>query len=405
MTRKFNLESELAKCTSLDDLTGKNGLLQRLVGGMIEDMLEREITEHLGYDKYSVVGNKSGNSRNGKSDKILDSAYGAINVDVPRDRNGTFMPQVVPKRKRSISGLEEKIIKLYSKVMSLSDIQGIIKEIYGADLSKGMLSAITNQVMDAAREWQSRPLADVYAAVFFDAIHFKVKEDGVVVSKAFYTVLGINPDGVREVLGAWIGENEGAKFWLGVCSELKSRGVNDILIACIDGLKGLPEAIQSVFPATDVQLCIVHMIRNSLKFIPFKHYKEFCSDLKEVYRAPSEDLGKAALEKLKDKWSKRYPAAVKPWFDNWERLNTYFQFPPAFRKIIYTTNAVEALHRQFRKVTKNKSVFPTDDSLLKIVYLSVMDLSDKWTKSIHGWREALSALVLVYGDRAAKLVL
>lgn len=404
MSTKFDFNAELEKCSTIEDLTGKNGLLQRMVGGMIEKILEREISEHLGYEKHAVEGYGTGNSRNGKSVKTLESAYGPVEVEVPRDRTGTFEPQIIPKRKRTISGLEEKIISMYAKGMSLGDIQSCIKEMYGADISKGMLSSITDQVMGAAKEWQSRALQDVYAAVFFDAIHFKVREEGRVVCKAVYTCLGVNIDGVREVLGVWVGESEGAKFWLRVCTELQQRGVKDILISCMDGLKGLPEAIQTVFPQTEVQLCVVHMIRNSLKFIPHKHYKEFLSDLKAVYQADTERAGKEALKLLTEKWGAKYSAAVKPWNDHWDRLSTYFQFPADLRRMIYTTNAVEALHRQFRKVTKSKAVFPTDDSLLKMMYLIVQGLSEKWTKPMHGWKQILSSLALVYGDRVATAV-
>ena len=405
MSKKFDFEAELDKCSTMEDLTGKDGLLQRMVGGMIEKILEREISEHLGYEKHSSAGNGTGNSRNGKGSKTLESAYGPVAVEVPRDRNGTFEPQIIPKRKRTISGLEEKIISMYAKGMSLSDIQSFIKEIYGADISKGMLSAITDQVMGAAKEWQTRPLQDVYAAVFFDAIHFKVREEGRVVCKAVYTCLGVNIEGVREVLGVWVGESEGAKFWLRVCTELQQRGVKDILISCMDGLKGLPEAIKTVFPQTDVQLCVVHMIRNSLKFIPNKHYKEFLSDLKKVYQADTEMAAREALELLKEKWEAKYSAAVRPWIDQWEHLSLYFQFPADLRRMIYTTNAVEALHRQFRKATKTKAVFPTDDSLLKMMYLVVQGLSEKWTRPMHGWKQILSSLALVYGDRVAQAVI
>ena len=284
----MHLDEELAKCETMEDLTGKNGLVQKLVGGMIEKLLEKEMEEHLGYEKHSVQGNHSGNSRNGKSKKTVHGCHGDLEIEVPRDRNGDFEPKLIKKRQTQINSFDEKIISMYARGMTTRDIQSHIKEIYGADISPTMISGITDKVIAVAQEWQARPLEKIYPIVFFDAIHYKVKEGSRVVTKAAYTCLGINVEGKKEILGVWVGESEGAKFWLQVFTELKNRGVCDIFIACMDGLKGLPEALQSVFPQAEVQLCIIHMIRNSLKYVPHKYSKEFVSDLKKIYQAPTE---------------------------------------------------------------------------------------------------------------------
>jgi len=356
----FDLQAELAKCKTANDLTGKNGLIQRLIGGMLEQMLQKEMDEHLGYEKHSPDGHHSGNSRNGRTKKTLKSNYGEIELEVPRDRNSEFEPIAVKKRQRSISDFDNKIISMYAKGMTTRDIQAHVEELYGFEMSPALISNITDKVIEIATDWQGRPLKSVYPIIFFDAIHYKVKEDGKIVSKAAYTCLGIDNDGKKDVLGLWIGESEGAKFWLKVCSELSKRGIGDVLIACIDGLKGLPDAIRSVFPNVKIQLCVIHMIRNSVKFIPTKHSKEFLADLKTIYGATTKELAELNLGRLREKWTDRYPLAVKPWIVNWENLSTFFEFSSPIRRIIYTTNAVESVHRQFRKVTKNKAVFPTD---------------------------------------------
>jgi putative transposase len=317
-------------------------------------------------------------------------------MEVPRDRNSDFEPQVVKKRQTTISAFDNKIISMYARGMSTRDIQAHIQEIYGADISPTAVSHITEKVLDVAKEWQTRPLQKTYPITYFDAIHYKVREDGRVVSKAAYTCLGIDLEGRKEVLGLWIGESEGAKFWLRVFSELKNRGVQDIFISCMDGLKGMPEAIRAIFPKAEVQLCIVHMIRNSLKYVSSKNSKEFVADLKLIYRAETEEKAWDNLVHLQKKWEEKYPLAVRPWASHWENIKTFFKFPEAIRTIIYTTNAVESLHRQFRKVTKNRAVFPNDESLFKLLYLSVAGLSEKWTMSIMGWKEALAQFVILY---------
>lgn len=396
--QNFDLQAELAKCKTADDLAGKNGLIQRLIGGMLEQMLQKEMDEHLGYEKHSPEGHHSGNSRNGRSKKTLRSNYGEIE-EVPRDRNSEFEPIAVKKRQRSISAFDDKIISLYAKGMTTRDIQAHVQELYGFEMSPTMISNITEKVIEVATDWQARPLQSVYPIVFFDAIHFKVKDGGKVVSKAAYTCLGIDTEGKKDILGLWIGESEGAKFWLKVCSELHNRGVKDILIACIDGLKALPDSIRAVFPDVKIQLCVIHMIRNSIKYIPTKCAKEFMGDLKDIYGATTIELAEQNLEKLRGKWNDKYPLAVKPWITHWDNIRTFFEFSAPIRRIIYTTNAVESLHRQFRKVTKNKAVFPTDDSLFKMLFLAARDVSKKWTMPIREWKTVISHLALTYGDR------
>lgn len=357
-SQDFDLKAELKKCKTADDLTGKNGLLQRLVGGMLEQLLQNEMDEHLGYEKHSPIGDHSGNSRNGKSKKTLKSHYGDVELEIPRDRNGDFEPIAVKKHQRSISSFDDKIISMYAKGMTVRDIQSHVQELYGAELSTSLISNITEKVVELAVDWQGRPLQKIYPIIFFDAIHYKVKENGRVVSKASYTCLGIDLEGKKDVLGIWVGEAEGAKFWLKVCTELQNRGVKDVFIACIDGLKGLPDAIKMVYPKIEIQLCIIHMIRNSIKYIPHNSIKEFMADLKNIYKASTEEIAYQNLEKLQKKWEDRYTLAVRPWLIHWENIKTFFAFPEQIRSLIYTTNAVESVHRQLRKVTKSKAVFP-----------------------------------------------
>jgi transposase-like protein len=395
----FDLKAELKKCKSMDDLMGKNGLLQRLLGPMIESMLEAELEETLGYEPHSRQAKKSSNRRNGTTSKTVLGSFGAVDLEVPRDRDGEFEPKLVKKHQRSISSFDEKIISMYAKGMTTRDIQTHVQELYGADISPTTVSNITEKVMAEAQDWQSRPLKKIYSIVYLDAIHYKVKEDSQIISKASYTCFGIDLEGNKDVLGIWIGENEGARFWLRVCSELKNRGIQDIFIACIDGLKGFSEAINSVFPNTTIQLCVIHLIRNSLKYVAHKNSKEFIADLKSIYRAPSESAALTALKGLSNKWEQKYPLAVRPWTSQWENIRSFYQFPEPLRKMIYTTNAVEALHRQFRKVTKNRSVFTSDDALIKLLYLAIRDISKKWTMPLRDWRSVITCLLAVYGDR------
>jgi transposase-like protein len=395
----IDLDAELKKCKTMDDLTGKNGLLQRLLGPMIEKMLECEMDEQLGYERHSRQAKDSDNRRNGKTQKIVKGSFGPVEITIPRDRDGEFEPKLIKKHQRSISSFDEKIISMYAKGMTTRDIQSHVQELYGAEISSTTISNITEKVMEEAQGWQSRPLAEIYAVLYLDAIHYKVREGGRIVSKASYTCFGVDLEGRKDVLGIWVGESEGARFWLKVCTELKNRGVRDVFIACIDGLKGFPEAINAVFPQTTIQLCIIHLIRNSIKYVPYKHYKEFIGDLQAVYKAFSEGSAIIALNLLNGKWGEKYPMAVRPWVNQWENIKTFLDFPEPLRKIIYTTNAVEALHRQFRKVTKNRAVFPSDDALTKLLYLAIRDISKKWTMPIRDWRSIITCLLAVYGDR------
>lgn len=399
MNTKIDLDVELSKCKTIDDLTGSNGLIQRLLGPMIERMLEAEAEEHLGYDKHNPIGYNSGNSRNGTSKKIVQSSHGPLEIKVPRDRKGDFSPQVVKKRQTDISSLDDKIISMYAKGMTTRDIQAHVKDIYGADVSPTTISNITDKILDTAFEWQSRILDPIWAIIYFDAVHFKVKESGSVITKASYTAYGVSLDGHREVLGIWIGENEGASYWLSVFFELKQRGVQDILIACMDGLKGLPEALKQVYPKTEVQVCVIHMIRASLKHIPHKHYKEFVADLKTVYQAISLEISERQLEKLDEKWGNKYKHAITTWKNNWGNISTFFRYPPELRKIIYTSNAIEGLHRRIRKVTKSKSVFPSSQALFKMLYLAINDITKKGPVKCNGWKYIYGALCTLFPNR------
>lgn len=399
MNPNLDLNAELAKCKTIEDLTGSNGLIKRLLGGMIEKMLEAEMDEHLGYDKYSPLGNKSGNSRNGNSSKTVLSSQGPLDLKIPRDRNSEFAPAVVKKRQRDISSFDDKIISMYAKGMSVRDIQSHVEDIYGAKISPTTVSNITDKVMDAAYEWQSRELDSIWAIVYFDAVHFKVKEAGSVQCKAAYTAYGVSLDGHREVLGIWVGESEGASYWLSVFSELKQRGVKDILIACMDGLKGLPEALKEVYPKTEVQICVIHMIRASLRHIPNKHYKEFIADLKDVYQAISIELAERNLEKLSEKWGTKYKHAINTWQNNWVNISTFFRYPPELRKIMYTSNAIEGLHRRIRKVTKSKAVFPSSQALFKMLYLAINDIAKKGPVKCNGWKYIFHSLETLFPNR------
>jgi len=406
--RLFDLakvEEKLKNAKSLADLTGQGGVIQEIIGRTVERILKAEQEAHLGYEPHKKPENGPENSRNGYSRKTIKTTAGPVEIQVPRDRKGTFEPQFIAKNQSFDPDLEARVVGMYARGMSVRDIGDQLREFYGTDVSPALISKITDKVLEGAQQWQSRPLDDVYPVVFLDAIHYKIRQDSKVISKASYTVLGINLEGKLDVLGLWVAENEGSHFWLTVLTELKARGVKDILIACVDGLKGFPEAIASAFPQTQVQLCVVHQIRTSLRYLSYKHHKEFIADLKTVYRAPSLETAETALLKLEEKWSARCPSAVKTWVDNWGNLATYFAFPEEVRRMIYTTNAVEALHRQFRKVTKAKSVFPTDDSLKKMLYLATLDLQKGGMRGKQGWPQILGQLRIVFGERIPQAAL
>lgn len=372
----FDYNSEIKKCKTIDDVLGKNGLVQRLVKDVLENILEAEMDEHLGRDKYqrqSDIEPGERNYRNGYSQKNLRSSFGDVDLDIPRDRKSEFEPQIVKKYETVCNELDKKIISLYAKGMTTSDIQAEIEDLYGITISPSMVSKITDKVIATATEWQNRMLDKIYPIVYLDAMYFKVRSNGKIVNKAVYICLGYTMEGYKDILGLWVDEAEGAKFWLGICNDLKNRGVKEILIACMDGLKGLPQAIQTVFPSANIQTCIVHQIRNSIKYIASKDKKSFMKDLKEVYKAPTEELALAQLDKLKETWGNSYGMVIDSWYNNWNNLSTFFDFSPRIRKMIYTTNALEGFNRQVRKYTKSRTIFPTDESLNKCVYLATMD--------------------------------
>jgi transposase-like protein len=364
------------ECKSVEELLAKDGPLNFMFKDMVQALLNVEMTEHLGYERSDARSKKTDNSRNGSYTKKLKTENGEIQIEIPRDRDGEFEPKIIPKFKTKTSDLERKIISMYAKGMTTSDISEHISDLYlGSDVSATFISQVTDKVLPIAREWQARALDKVYPVVFFDAIHYKVREDGKVVSKAVYVSMAINLEGKRDVLGFYIGDAESSKFWLQVFSDLNNRGIQDILIACVDGLKGLPDAIKTIFPKTEIQLCIVHQIRNSFKYVGSTNQKEFAKDLKLIYTAFSEDHAKLELNNLKNKWGEKYPIVIRSWENNWVNLANFFQYTAPIRKMIYTTNIIEGYNRQLRKVTKNRGVFPTDDSLFKLLYLATTDAS------------------------------
>ena len=378
------VQEKLKSIKTLADLTGPGGPIQELMKQAVERVLKAEQDVHLGYEPYKKGSDGPVNSRNGYSKKTLKTSSGPVDIAVPRDRDGSFEPQFVQKHQTMDPDLERRITGMYARGMSTRDIQAQLADFYGTDVSPMLVSRVTDKLLDGIKEWQTRPLDDTYAVVFMDAIHYKIRQDAKVISKASYTCLGVGLDGRVDVLGIWLSENEGAHFWLTVMTDLRNRGVKDILIACVDGLKGFPEAIAPAFPQTQVQLCIVHQIRNSLRYMAWKYQRDFIADLKLVYRAPTREVAEAELANLETKWESRCAMAVRGWRDNWVHLSTYFDYPPEIRKMVYTTNAVEALHRQFRKVTKAKGAFPTDDSLKKMLYLATLDLKGSFC-SKQGW--------------------
>jgi len=385
-------------CESTSDVQNK---LKRLFASTIERMLEAEMDEHLGYDKHSVAGNNSGNSRNGYNRKTIISDYGESEIAIPRDRNGEFEPKILEKRQTRTDEIEQKIMAMYSKGMSQRDIEDNLREIYGADVSQSLISKITDKILPEVNEWQNRPLESIYPVIYFDGIVFKSRKDNQIINKCVYSVLGIDMDGQKDILGIWLSENESASFYASICSDLKNRGITDIFIACHDNLKGLGEAINAIFPKTKQQLCIVHQIRNSTKFVQWKERKEVCEDLKKIYGAINLDDAEYAREEFREKWDKKYPSIMRSWDANWSELTTFFNYPSEIRHLIYTTNAVEAYHRMVRKFTKAKSIFPTDDSLRKVVYLSSKEIAKKWTMPARNWGLAYSQIMIFFADRFA----
>jgi putative transposase len=386
------------ECKSLGDV---QEMLKGLFKGTIEAMLEAEMDEHLGYEKNSVLGNNSGNSRNGYNRKTVKSEFGEIEIASPRDRNGEFEPQLIEKRQTRTDDLENRVLSMYAKGMTTRDIEDHLRDIYGVNASASMISRITDKIMPAVTEWQNRPLDAVYPIVFLDGIVFKVRKDARVINKCMYSVLGVNMDGRKEILGLWLSDNESASFWATVCNELKNRGVQDILIACRDNLSGFSSAIEVVFPHTEQQLCVIHQIRNSTKYVSYKELKPLMADLKLIYGATTLEAAEYALEEFREKWAKKYPQILKSWDSNWAELTTYFKYPQEVRTLIYTTNAVEGFHRMLRKFTKTKTIYPTDDAVRKSVYLSIQEISKKWTMPLRDWGIIIGQLTIFFGDRLA----
>ena len=397
--RKENLRN-IMKGLDVKNFEDLKDVFKLMVGEILENGLEGELDDELGYTKYDYRNKEGENSRNGYSKKTLKTSFGETEIKVPRDRDGEFEPQLIKKNQTTLTGdIEEKILSMYAKGMTTSDIETHIQDIYGLECSDSTISRITDKILPVVREWQSRPLEEIYAVVFMDAIHFHVRSEGQIVKKAVYIAIGINMDGLKEVLGMWVGENESAKFWLSVMNGLKNRGLQDILIACVDGLTGFPAAIEAVYPKTEIQQCIIHQIRNTTRFVSYKDIKALMADLKKVYAAIDEPTALAELENFDEKWGNKYPKIAISWRDNWANLSTYFKYPQEVRTLIYTTNAIEGFNRQLRKVTKNKGVFPTDDSLLKMLYLAMMDITKKWTGKRREWGQIHSQLEIFFADR------
>jgi putative transposase len=386
-----------------EDLLGQDGLLKQLQKRLLEKAMGAELTVHLGYGKHDPAGRNSGNSRNGSSPKTLKGEFGNLELATPRDRNGSFEPQIVTKGQRRFEGFDQAIISLYSRGLTTREIEGHLLEIYGVEVSAGLVSQVTDAVCADVQVWQSRPLEEVYPIVYFDALWGKVRDNGSVVKVAVYLALGITMAGQKEVLGMWAASAEGAKFWLHVLTELKNRGVRDIFIGCVDGLKGFPEAMEAVFPATQVQLCLVHMVRHSLSYVGWKERKEVADDLKAIYRAATVVEAEQALRAFEAKWDRKYPSISKSWRTHWPELITFLKYPAEIRKAIYTTNAIESLNRSLRKISKNRGVFPHQESLFKLYYLALERIAKKWTRPIHAWSEALNRFTIEFGDRVPPL--
>ena len=395
----FDFNQAVKDLMSGRKLTGEDGVLTPLIKELVETALSAEVESHIAQDALSGKTNR----RNGYNSKTVKTHSGSFELDTPRDRSGSFEPQMVKKHQTMLSDeIEERILSMYALGLSYADISKHIQEIYQISVSTATINAITDKIIEKVREWQSRPLERVYPFVWLDAIHYNIKEDGVYVHKAVYTVLGVDLTGKKDVLGLYISESEGAAFWLSVLTDLKNRGIDDILVAAVDGLKGFPEAIKSIFPKTEVQLCVIHQIRNSLKYVASKNQKEFINDLKPVYKAVSKEIAESELLKLEEKWGKKYPVVIKSWKDKWDNLSAYFKYPQEIRRIIYTTNIIESVHRQFRKLTKTKGAFPNENSLLKLLYMGIQNAKKKWTMPVQNWGLTLSQLSIFFPDRIEK---
>ena len=388
----------LANYKNPEDLIGEEGLLKHLTKLVVERALEAELSEHLGHEKHGSVANESGNTRNGKSRKTLKGEFGELPIEVPRDRHGSFEPKLVTKHQTRWAGFDDKIISLYARGMTVREIQAHLEEMYGTEVSPSLISSVTDAVVDEVKAWQARPLNPIYPIVYLDCIHVKVRE-GTVRVKAVYLAIGITMDGEKEVLGLWLAQTEGAKFWLQVVTELRNRGVQDIFIACVDGLKGFPDAIEAVFPKTTVQLCIVHMVRHSLNYVSWKRRPEVAADLRLIYQSATAEEAELRLVEFEEKWDAEYLPIGQSWRRNWPRLIPFFDFPPEIRKVIYTTNAIESVNMSLRKLTKNRGSFPSDEALIKLFFLALRNISKKWTLPIRDWKAALTRFTIQFGER------
>ena len=397
--KEKSLMRQLIEERGIRDIDGVHALVKELTAGLIQECMDAELEEELGYSRYDYKNKRTDNSRNGSYSKTVSSSQGEIDLKVPRDRNGDYEPQIVKKHQMDVSEIEDKILFLYSQGTSTRDIERTMQEMYGIEVDATRVSKITDKILPVIREWQNRPLESVYAMVMLDAIHYKVREDGIVVKKAVYIGIGTDLEGKKDVLGIWIGATESAKYWLSVLNGLKSRGVNDILIVSVDGLTGFSEAIAAAYPRTEIQRCIIHQIRSSTRYVSYKDVKAFTAALKPIYKAPTEELALEALDELESTWGGKYPASIKSWRDHWDELATMFKYPEQIRRIIYTTNAIENFNRQLRKATKTKSAFVSDDALLKQLYLVTMQVTDKWTMPIKDWGGILMQLMIFFGDR------
>ena len=403
MAIRMELIDELIKdYKKPEDIMGENGILKQLTKAILERTLAAELTHHLGYEKHAPEGKNKGNSRNGTSGKTLKSDLGDLPIEVPRDRNGEFEPRIIKKGQRHFNGFDDKIISMYARGMTTRDIQAHLLDIYKVEVSAELISAVTAEVIEEVKEWQNRPLEEVYPIVYFDAIRVKVRDEGHVINKAAYLAIGVRLDGIKDILGIWLEKEEGAKFWLKVITELQNRGLKDIFIACVDGLKGFPEAIESVFPATQVQVCIVHMVRNSMQYVSYKDRKKLVTDLKSIYQAVTEEQALDALTALEQKWDSRYPMISKSWRSNWTRLSPFFAYPTEIRRAIYTTNAIESLNNSLRKVTKNRGAFPTDEAAIKLLYMALRNVMKKWTMPIRSWGTAINQMSIIFEGRIPK---
>jgi putative transposase len=397
------LDELLKDYKSPEDMFGHDGLLQQLTKAVVERALQGEMTHHLGYEKHSPEGHNTGNSRNGKSKKTIRGKRGQVEIEVPRDRNAEFEPQLIKKGQTRFDGFDDKIISMYARGMTCREIQAHLEEIYGVEVSPDLISTVTDGVIDEVRAWQSRPLDAVYPILYLDALQVKVKDQGRVSNKAIYLAIGVNMQGIKEVLGMWTSENEGAKFWLSIITELKNRGVKDIFIACVDGLKGFPEAIETIFPKTQVQLCLVHLVRFSLAYVSYKDRKAVATDLKLIYRAATIEEAEEQLATFAEKWDSRYPSISKSWRANWARIVPMFGFPDEIRRAVYTTNAIESLNMSLRKVIKTRASFPNDEAAFKLLYLALRNISKKWTMPIPNWSQAMQAFSIIYEGRVPML--